>query len=49
MKVWFVDVLKIACGVCLGYVLLLVMAFTFDEYFLPAFRIASGWLLGANI
>ena len=46
MKRWFSDVFKIACGVCLGYVLLLIAAFVFDEFFLPAIKTLSGWLTG---
>ena len=33
MKRWFSDVFKIACGVCLGYILLIIAAFVFDDVF----------------
>jgi len=46
MKQWFADVFKIACGVCLGYILLIIAAFAFEDVFLPAIRILAGWLAG---
>lgn len=46
MKAWFSDVLKIACGVCLGYVLLIIAAVVFDDVFLPAVTVLAGWLTG---
>ena len=46
MKGWFSDVFKIACGVCLGYVLLLIAAFIFDEVFLRAISLLAGWVAG---
>jgi len=44
MKRWFSDVFKIACGVCLGYILLIIAAFVFDDVFLPAIRVLAGWV-----
>ena len=46
MKAWFSDVLKIACGVCLGYVLLLIAAFVFDDVFLRAIAVLAEWVAG---
>jgi hypothetical protein len=48
MSRWFSDVLKIACGVCLGYVLLIIAAFVFDDVFLPAIRVLAGWVTGGT-
>jgi hypothetical protein len=44
MKRWFSDVFKIACGVCLGYVLLIIAAFVFEDVFLPALKVLGGFL-----
>jgi len=46
MKRWFSDVFKIACGVCLGYVLLIIAAFVFDDVFLRAIAVLAGWIAG---
>jgi len=46
MKRWFSDVFKIACGVCLGYILLIIAAFLFDDFFLPAITALAGWVTG---
>ena len=46
MKRWLLDVLKIACGVCLGYIFLIVAAFIFDDVFLPAITVLAGWITG---
>ena len=46
MSRWFTDVLKIACGVCLGYVLLIIAAFVFDDVVLPAITVLAGWVMG---
>lgn len=46
MKRWLSDVFKIACGVCLGYVFLIIVAYGFDDIFLPAIRVIAGWITG---
>ena len=44
MKRWLSDVFKIACGVCLGYVLLIIAALVFEDVFLPALKVLAGFL-----
>ena len=46
MKKWLSDVFKIACGVCLGYVFLIIVAYGFDDIFLPAIRVIADWITG---
>ena len=46
MSRWFSDVLEIACGVCLGYILLIIAAFLFDDVFLRAITVLAGWVAG---
>jgi len=48
-KRWLSDVLKIACGVCLGYILLIIAALVFDDVFLPAITVLAGWITGDPI
>ena len=46
MKAWLSDVLKIGFGASLGFMMLFVLAFVFDDWVIPAVRMLVGWLSG---
>ena len=46
MKAWLSDVLKIGFGASLGFMMLFVLAFVFDDWVIPAVRMLVGWLTG---
>ena len=46
MKAWLSDVLKIGFGASLGFMMLFVVAFVFDDWVIPAVRMLVGWLSG---
>ncbi len=46
MKAWLSDVLKIGFGASLGFKMLFVLAFVFDDWVIPAVLMLVGWLSG---